>query len=71
MKFLKRIEHPSRIRKYPTLRPLLAESGPKFHPISADLNGRFREKRTFPDRSKKPNLVNGLDNLPVFNIVSR
>ncbi len=29
-----------------TERPLLAESGPSFHPISADLNGRFREKRT-------------------------
>jgi len=27
-------------------RPLLAESGPCYHPISADLNGRFREKRT-------------------------
>jgi hypothetical protein len=29
------------------VRLLLAESGPSFHPISADLNGRFREKRTF------------------------
>ncbi len=28
-------------------RPVVAESGPYFHPILDDLNGRFREKRPF------------------------